>query len=1018
MASKYIPGSENISNISKQVGINTLNPNYTLDINGTVNFSGQLLQNGNPFIPSILPTGTNYGDYIYWNGTGSYVVGNTNIKLGANAGQITQGEDGIAIGNNAGNSNQQQDTVAVGAYAGQTNQGTGSVSIGVNAGSSNQGEYSIALGYNAGDSSQPANSIILNANSASLNATTEGFFVNPVRNVYNSDILVYDNSTSEISYTNVTTLLQTGPRGPTGAGAGGALGYYGSFFDTTIQTNVPGGNTGIAMTYNTTAEANGISIVDNSKITFEFGAVYNLQFSAQFDKTDSGTDEVDIWLSQNGQYLEWTSGKLTSVGNNDKFMAAWNYVITVNGGDYLELYWASSDVNMRVYAEASGTVPFTRPGIPSVIVTVQQVMFTQLGPTGPTGPQGIQGQTGPTGPQGPQGITSGRLYYLNISETGSLGSPYGTLSTSAVVSNTGYTTTLSLPTSGNTGTLASFVTNLNEPGAILIPPGIWNATLFLSATVAGGGQPLTDIQVYTNYYTYSTGGVTTFLDRSSIQPITTTSASPYQLSAQFDPTIINTNDRIIMEIVCNNVSSPSKAVTVTGYFQDSTYSNLVTSFSSIAVGATGPQGSTGPAGPIGGTNTQIIFNSNGNATGSNDLFFNNSLLSTTNLSVSLSGSFNNLFLNNNTIHLGTNAGSTSQGSNSIAIGGSAGFSSQNTNAVAIGNSAGNTTQGQFAIGIGYRAGGTTQGTSTVAIGQDAGRLTQGNSSIAIGPSAGYSLQSNNSIAIGNGPGYTSQGSYAIAIGDNTGQINQSLESIAIGRNAGFTNLGQYSIAIGKNASQNTGVANSIVLNAQNAALDATQSGFYVNPVRTFNGTGSNFLTYTNNEITQDSNFIFNQSTGYVMNKSLTIQTGSNLNAPGTYHVRLGLTSDQSLTGPYDYRIPFSSFSDPNNWYNASTYRITPTVSGYYYVSYQVNCGSGTPGNQTNAQIRKNNGTIAISVFPVSTVSNYTINTSSTVYLNGISDYIDCTVFTSSTTTQTVTGEAQGTWTKLDMFKLN
>lgn len=103
MASKYIPGSENISNISKKVGINTLNPNYTLDINGTVNFSGQLLQNGNLFVPSILPTGTNYGDYIYWNGTGSYVVGNTNIKLGANAGQITQGEDGIAIGNNSGN---------------------------------------------------------------------------------------------------------------------------------------------------------------------------------------------------------------------------------------------------------------------------------------------------------------------------------------------------------------------------------------------------------------------------------------------------------------------------------------------------------------------------------------------------------------------------------------------------------------------------------------------------------------------------------------------------------------------------------------------------------------------------------------------------------------------------------------------------------------------------------------------------------------------------------------------------
>ena len=810
-----------------------------------------------------------------------------------------------------------------------------------------------------------------------------------------------------------------GPIGPQGlegpTGAGGALGYYGSFYDTTIQPNVVGGNTGIAMTFNTTAEANGVSVVDNSKIKVDNGAVYNIQFSAQFDKTDSGTDEVDIWLAKNGLYVPDTNTKITSDGNNDKFVASWNFMMSLNANDYIQIYWASIDVDMRIFAQPATGVPYTIPAIPSVIVTVQQVMNTQIGPTGvqgSTGSIGPQGPTGSIGQQGEQGFSSGRLYYLNISETGSLGSDYGTLGTTAVVLNQGYIKSLTLPSAGNTGTLAEFVTNYNEPGTLFIPPGIWNSTLFLAASAPGGGSPLTDVQVYTKYYTYSTGGTKTFLNESSIQPITTTSASPYQLSAQFDQTPINIDDRIIMEIICNNISNPTKSISITGYFQGNNYSNVITSFSTINQG---PQGNPGPNG---GTNTQILFNQSGIATGSNSLTFNNSLLSTTNLSVSASGTFNNLFLNNNTIHLGTNAGSTGQGGNSIAIGGSAGFSFQNSNSVAIGNSAGNTAQGQYAVGIGYRAGGTTQGTSTVAIGQDAGRLTQGNSSIAIGPSAGYSLQSNNSIAIGNGPGYTGQGSYAIALGDNAGQTNQSLESIAIGRNAGFSNLGQYSIAIGKNASQNIGVASSIVLNAQNTALDATQSGFYVNPVRTFNGTGSNFLSYTNNEITQDNNFVFNQSTGYVMNKSLTIQTGSNLNAPGTYHVRLGLTSDKSLTGAYDYKIPFSSFSDPNNWYNASTYRITPTVPGYYYVSYQVNCGIGTPGNQTNAQIRKNDSTLAISVFPVSTVSNYTIHTSSTVYLNGISDYIDCTIFTSSTTTQIVTGEAQGTWTKLDIFKLN
>jgi len=47
---------------------------------------------------SGLPTGTNYGDYLYWNGTGSFVVGSDTINLGANSGEHSVGPYNVAIG--------------------------------------------------------------------------------------------------------------------------------------------------------------------------------------------------------------------------------------------------------------------------------------------------------------------------------------------------------------------------------------------------------------------------------------------------------------------------------------------------------------------------------------------------------------------------------------------------------------------------------------------------------------------------------------------------------------------------------------------------------------------------------------------------------------------------------------------------------------------------------------------------------------------------------------------------------
>ena len=138
--------------------------------------------------------------------------------------------------------------------------------------------------------------------------------------------------------------------------------------------------------------------------------MYNLQFSAQVDKTDAGNDEVEIWLSQNGNNLEWSTTKVELIGNNAEYVAAWNFFVTVDDGDYVELLWHSADTAMRILAVATQSNP-SRPAIPSIILTAQQVSNNvvggrvkgETGSQGPTGVVGPQGSTGPAG--GPQGLT-------------------------------------------------------------------------------------------------------------------------------------------------------------------------------------------------------------------------------------------------------------------------------------------------------------------------------------------------------------------------------------------------------------------------------------------------------------------------------------------------------------------------------------------------------------------------------------------------------------------------------------
>ena len=169
-----------------------------------------------------------------------------------------------------------------------------------------------------------------------------------------------------------------GPTGPSGAvGPSGAAGtpatqrYFLNAFDTTTQTN-PSAASGNAFTYNTTIDSRGVAVVSGSMIQVANSGVYNIQFSAQLEKSSANKEDVDIWLSKNGVGVPWSATTIVVEGSSDRNVAAWNFLLSMDTNDFAELYWHSDDLNVVALAASGHAVP-AHPDIPSIILTVNNV---------------------------------------------------------------------------------------------------------------------------------------------------------------------------------------------------------------------------------------------------------------------------------------------------------------------------------------------------------------------------------------------------------------------------------------------------------------------------------------------------------------------------------------------------------------------------------------------------------------------------------------------------------------------
>lgn len=140
-----------------------------------------------------------------------------------------------------------------------------------------------------------------------------------------------------------------------------------SAYSTVTQTNSATTN---LISYNNIDIAQGISINNATQITVTAGGVYNIQFSAQLDRTVNGTDQVTIWLLRNGVAIPWTASHVTLSGTAAaaKLIPAWNFLVAASAGDYFELAWSSAEPAVRLLADAANN-----PAVPSIILTMVQI---------------------------------------------------------------------------------------------------------------------------------------------------------------------------------------------------------------------------------------------------------------------------------------------------------------------------------------------------------------------------------------------------------------------------------------------------------------------------------------------------------------------------------------------------------------------------------------------------------------------------------------------------------------------
>ena len=179
-------------------------------------------------------------------------------------------------------------------------------------------------------------------------------------------------ATEVITYTGKTATSFTGcTRGARGSAN---IAHPTGAVVTKIQS--PPANTAAPMYVNTTDFSNTVTVVDDYKFTVAKSGLYNLQWSGQFNNTDTTEHDGSVWLRINGVDVPGSTGFIAVVssrgGTPGHGIIGWNYYVQLTAGQNVQIWWSTNDekLTLECYGPRTGPV---RPSTASVVATLSFV---------------------------------------------------------------------------------------------------------------------------------------------------------------------------------------------------------------------------------------------------------------------------------------------------------------------------------------------------------------------------------------------------------------------------------------------------------------------------------------------------------------------------------------------------------------------------------------------------------------------------------------------------------------------
>ena len=178
--------------------------------------------------------------------------------------------------------------------------------------------------------------------------------------------------TEVITYTGKTATSFTGCT----RGARGSANIAHSTGAVVTKIQSPVANTAVPMYVNTTDFSNEVTVIDQYKFTAVKAGLYNLQWSGQFNNTDTTEHDASVWLRVDGVDVPGSTGFIAVVskhgGIDGHGIIGWNYYIQLTAGQNVQIWWSTTNEKLTLECYGPSTGP-TRPSTASVVATLSFV---------------------------------------------------------------------------------------------------------------------------------------------------------------------------------------------------------------------------------------------------------------------------------------------------------------------------------------------------------------------------------------------------------------------------------------------------------------------------------------------------------------------------------------------------------------------------------------------------------------------------------------------------------------------